>query len=377
MTEWREVKLGDIAIVTMGQSPKSEFYNSVGEGLPFLQGNRTFGLKYPTFDTYTTNPTKIAEAGDIIMSVRAPVGDLNITPEKMCLGRGVCSLRMKNGNQTFLYYLMKYNNASLLNRESGTVFGSVNKNDIESLMVNIPDTEVQRKIAGVLGVLDDKIELNNKINQNLELQAQALFKSWFVDFEPFGGKMPDDWKIYKLGDFLPVITGKKNANVSSSKGKYPFFSCSQDIAWTDDYSFEGNAILVAGNGDFNVKFYNGKFEAYQRTYVLIPHNPRYTDWLYYAVKRNLSNITSGARGSVISFITKRNLENFEFAAPSDLDSFNVIDVFSSINKIILSNKKENEKLSLLRDTLLPKLMSGEIDVKNARLPEMEVKENLL
>ena len=182
--------------------------------------------------------------------------------------------------------------------------------------------------------------------------------------------MPNDWKIYKLGDFLPVITGKKNANVSSSEGKYPFFSCSQDIAWTDSYSFEGNAILVAGNGDFNIKFYNGKFEAYQRTYVLIPYNQRYTDWLYYAVKHNLSAITSNARGSVISFITKGNLENFEFAAPSNLENFNIVDVFLTINKYILQNKRENEKLSTLRGTLLPKLMKGEIDVSNVDISDL-------
>ena len=197
-----------------------------------------------------------------------------------------------------------------------------------------------------------------------------------MDFEPFGGIMPDDWKIYKLGDFLPVITGKKNANVSSSKGEYPFFSCSQDISYTDKYSFEGNAILVAGNGDFNVKFYNGKFEAYQRTYVLIPYNNRYTDWLYYAVKQNLSKITSDARGSVISFITKGNLEDFKFAAPVDLNNFNLIDVFSKINENILHNKQEIEKLVSLRNTLLPKLMSGEIDVSNVDISALTSSDKL-
>ena len=160
--------INDIAIVTMGQSPKSEFYNSNGEGLPFLQGNRTFGRLYPTFDTYTTFSTKIAEAGDVIMSVRAPVGDLNITPVKMCLGRGVCSLRMKNGNQQFLYYLMKAIVPQLISKESGTVFGSVNRNDICSQEVDIPeDAEHQRVIARYLSAIDEKIETNHRINDNL------------------------------------------------------------------------------------------------------------------------------------------------------------------------------------------------------------------
>lgn len=94
-------KLGEIVDVTMGQSPKSQYYNAEGNGVPFLQGNRTFGFKRPKFDTYTTLVTKSAKAGDIIMSVRAPVGDLNITPVDMCLGRGVCSLRMKMAIKNF------------------------------------------------------------------------------------------------------------------------------------------------------------------------------------------------------------------------------------------------------------------------------------
>ena len=156
-------KIEDIVEVTMGQSPKSQYYNTEGNGVPFLQGNRTFGFKRPTFDTYTTLVTKSAKARDIIMSVRAPVGDLNITPVDMCLGRGVCSLRMKNGNQEFLYYMMKYYMPQLLNKESGTVFGSVNRNDINGLEVDIPeDTDKQRKIARYLTMIDDKIELNNE-----------------------------------------------------------------------------------------------------------------------------------------------------------------------------------------------------------------------
>ena len=168
-------------------------------------------------------------------------------------------------------------------------------------------------------------------------------------------------------NILPVITGKKNANVSSDKGQYPFFSCSQNIAWTDNYSFEGNAILVAGNGDFNVKWYNGKFEAYQRTYVLIPYNPRYTSWLYYAVKYNLAEITSAARGSVIRFITKGNLENFSFLAPRELDKCEIIDTFSTINHAIEQRVQENYRLQALRDYLLPRLMSGEINVSSIKI----------
>ncbi|MBP3507413.1 MAG: restriction endonuclease subunit S, partial [Lachnospiraceae bacterium] len=175
-------KLDEIVDVTMGQSPKSEYYNSEAIGMPFLQGNRTFGIKFPTFDTYTKIATKTAKAGDVIMSVRAPVGDLNITPLNVCLGRGVCSLHMKNGNQEFLYYMMKYYMPYLLNKESGTVFGSINRNDIISLEVDIPaDSKIQKKIARYLTMVDEKIELNNKINNNLEQQMQVVFNKFISE----------------------------------------------------------------------------------------------------------------------------------------------------------------------------------------------------
>lgn len=166
--EYKTIRLSDFANINMGQSPKSEYYNYTGEGLPFLQGNRTFGRLFPTFDTYTTNPSKIAEQDDIIISVRAPVGDINIAPTKLCLGRGVCSLRAKNSKQTFLFYLMKHYVGHLIHKGSGTVFDSVNRDDIANLEISIPEEEiVQQKIAAVLSVLDSKIEQNTAINNNL------------------------------------------------------------------------------------------------------------------------------------------------------------------------------------------------------------------
>lgn len=164
---WKTMKLGELCEITMGQSPKSSFYNSEKEGMPFLQGNRTFGDKYPTFDTWTSFVTKEASAGDVIMSVRAPVGDVNITPLDMCLGRGVCGLRHKEGAQEFLYYLMRHSKESLLNRENGTVFGSVNRTDITNLEVKVPTLERQIEIGKTLAVIDAKIENNKKINHHL------------------------------------------------------------------------------------------------------------------------------------------------------------------------------------------------------------------
>lgn len=163
--EWKTVELKSIVNVTMGQSPKSEFYNENFEGMPFLQGNKTFGSKYPSFELYTTSIKKIAEKSSVLMSVRAPVGDLNIAKEDICIGRGVCGLQMKKGDNEFLYYLLKANIYHLINKESGTVFGSINKNDIETFEVTLPkDFEDQMKILTILKNIDKKIESNKKIN---------------------------------------------------------------------------------------------------------------------------------------------------------------------------------------------------------------------
>lgn len=321
------------------------------------------------------------QKGDILLTTEAPLGMVaKLDRADVAVAQRLLTLRGKKGvldNDFLMYYLQSSEGQGLLKaKETGTTVTGIKQAEFRKIVIKVPDFQTQKKIAAILSALDEKIAINRAINENLERQAQALFKSWFVDFEPVSnygfiesaiGAIPCGWRIYTLSEFLPVITGKKNANVSSDRGLYPFFSCSQDFSWTNEYSFEGHAILVAGNGDFNVKWYNGKFEAYQRTYVLIPYVERYTDWLYYAVKYNLESITSAARGSVIKFITKGNLENFAFAAPENLEKCEIIDTFSSINRIIDALIQENYRLAEIRDSLLPKLMAGEIDVSAVQL----------
>lgn len=360
-------KLEEIVDVTMGQSPKSEYYNTEKNGYPFLQGNRTFGFKYPTFDTYTTVMTKFAKAGDVIMSVRAPVGALNITPVDMCLGRGVCSLRMKNGNQSFLFYMMKYYVSHLIKKESGTVFGSVNRNDINGLEVDIPeDVEEQKKIARYLEMIDDKIELNNAINNNLEQQADALYQEFFSP------KSGTQGKIATLDEYCSIFTGKKNANASVDGGQYKFFTCAPDALQIDSYIYDGNAIIVSGNGAYTgrTRFYSGRFDLYQRTYactLLDNINPDYIFPLYWFVKLELSKkIMGGTRGSAIPYIVMNDLAKFEFIYNNETFA-QYMPIFKTLTETIQANEFENETLANTRDSLLPRLMSSELDVSDIDL----------
>ena len=389
-------KLEDIVDVTMGQSPKSQYYNAEGNGVPFLQGNRTFGFKRPTFDTYTTLVTKSAKAGDIIMSVRAPVGDLNITPVDMCLGRGVCSLRMKNGNQEFLYYMMKYYMPQLLNKESGTVFGSVNRNDINGLEVDIPEnTDIQRKIARYLTMIDDKIELNNEINNNLEQQAQALFKSWFVEFEPFGGVQPSEMQFIPLQELCKVVTkgttpttlGKSftSSGINFIKAESILNNHSIDSSKFAFIDEETNALLkrsVIKVNDiiFTIAGTLGRFamvdnsvlpaNTNQAVAIIRPDETKITPaYLYSFFIGNWHNeyYSKRIQQAVQANLSLTTIKSLPIAVLNNTTMSNYDKLVSPLFVLMKNNEEENRRLSKLRDALLPKLMSGELDVSDIDL----------
>lgn len=368
-------KLQEIVDVTMGQSPKSEFYNTERKGYPFLQGNRTFGFKYPTFDTYTTVMTKPAKAGDVIMSVRAPVGDLNITPVDMCLGRGVCSLRMKNGNQSFLYYMMKYYVPHLLKKESGTVFGSVNRNDINGLEVDIPEDEQnQRRIARYLEMIDEKIELNTAINNNLEQQAQAIYQQMFVD------NPSPEWEEGTLSDIADITMGQSPSGSSyneESNGTI-FFQGRAEFGFRFPtvrlFTTEPKRMACANDTLMSVRAPVGDLNVAHtdccigRGLAAIHSKTNHQSFVFYtmfSLKKQL-DVFNG-EGTVFGSINRNSLNEMPILIPSDekLDEFERI--VAPMDTAIRNNYDEICRLEQIRDSLLPKLMSGELDVSDIDL----------
>lgn len=380
-------KLSDIVEVTMGQSPKSQFYNAEGNGYPFLQGNRTFGFKRPTFDTYTTVLTKEAKAGDVIMSVRAPVGDLNITPVDMCLGRGVCSLRMKNGNQEFLFYMMKYYMPQLLNKESGTVFGSVNRNDINGLEVDIPsDIQAQKSIARYLTMIDDKIELNSAINKNLEQQAQAIFQSWFIDYEPFGGKMPEDWTLGLLGDFVEIKRGGSPRPIQEylAEDGFRWLKISDATGITSPYILDikehikesglkktvflnAGSLVLSNSATPGIPKILDVDSCIHDGWLYFPKSKLSNEYLYLYFKYIRKGLVALGNGSVFTNLKTDILKNYPTALPSEGILADFESIIQPMFEQILTITRENHSLNLLRDTLLPKLMSGELDATDIDL----------
>jgi type I restriction enzyme S subunit len=172
---WREGTLDDIANITMGQSPSGTSYNEDGIGTVFYQGRAEFGERYPTRRLFTTEPKRMAEKGDILMSVRAPVGDLNVAFEDCCIGRGLAAIQSKSCHPSFLLYTMVSlkDQLAIFNGE-GTVFGSINKTALPALSVVIPTDVFLRKFEDTITPMNSQIEENYAENCALSELRDSL-----------------------------------------------------------------------------------------------------------------------------------------------------------------------------------------------------------
>lgn len=235
------------------------------------------------------------------------------------------------------------------------VRGGLEWDDFKNMQLPIPDIEEQRRIVAEYQAIEKRIENNNRLIHKLEDTAKAIYIKECVQGK-YEDDLPEGWKKYSLKEFAPVVTGKKDANIATIDGKYMFFTCSKEDYKTDCYSFDGAALLLAGNGDFNVKYYKGKFEAYQRTYVLIPNRYDIIGLLYNAIQYNMSNLSQGSQGSVISFLTKGMVEDILFYAPKNLSDFaDIMGHFNNIINHIFNIKKEIVLLQNIERQLISKL----------------------
>lgn len=167
---WKTGSLSDIAVITMGQSPKGDTFNETGEGAVFYQGRTDFGFRFPTRRLYTTEPKRIALCGDALMSVRAPVGDLNVAYEECCIGRGLAAIHSKDNHQSFVLYTLftLKKQLDVFNGE-GTVFGSINKESLNSMEITIPPRALMDKFESIVSSIDRAIR--NNYEEICRLQA--------------------------------------------------------------------------------------------------------------------------------------------------------------------------------------------------------------
>lgn len=329
---------------------------------------------------------KKAKKGDVLYSVVGSFGKPVYVSnnEKFVFQRHIAILRpAKNVNSRYLYYMLL--NPEFYRKADYYAIGAAQRtlslDSLRNMEIKLPSLDVQNRVVEILGKIDDKIENNNKINDNLEQQANIYYDYFFNQFDfpdehqqPYHSSnnlmvyndalkrtIPKDWSVCCVKDLLTVVTGKEDANFSTENGIYKFFTCSQESLLCDDFSFDGKAVLIAGNGDFNVKHYSGKFNAYQRTYVLIPNDDKFYGIIYLIAKSYISRFRNGSNGSIVKFITKGDVENMHILVP------NTDEYYLYLNKLMEMSESlqtENEKLIKLRNWLLPMLMNGQAAIED-------------
>jgi type I restriction enzyme S subunit len=410
--EYFSIKLSEIAEVVAGQSPESIYYSNI-KGVPFLQGNRTFGTLYPSIDTYTSKVTKIARKDEVLMSVRAPVGDLNFAPCDLCIGRGLASIKAKNGNNKFIYYALKYNIKNLLRQGSGTTFDSVNKDVINDFELIIPkDISARNEITKILSALDSKIELNNRINAELEAMAKTLYDYWFVQFDfpnangkPYkstGGKMvwneelkreiPEGWEVKDLENIESnIVTGKTPSTLNESyfNGDVPFI-CIGDVrgnmhivetqitltkegAETQSNKFipKGSICVTCIASPGLVAFATEASQTNQQLNSVVCKKLENRYYLYFYLT-DYFKYAKAKTGNTFANMNKGDFASIKVVKPQKdilINFTNLLD--SSIDKI-LTNSLENQKLTELRDWLLPMLMNGQVKVMDKMENELSM-----
>lgn len=307
-------------------------------------------------------------------------GILKETDENLIVSTGFVTIdaNPEKVNPLYLYYqLTKENVTNYLGDIADTAvssYPSIIPDDIGNIEIDLIPIEEQNKIGEYLNLFDEKINNNNNIYNSMESMLKTLYEYWFYQYEfpnndgnPYkssGGKLvwneqlkkniPEGWQVKKVSELLNVVTGKKDANFATKNGKYNFFTCANDISKCDEYEFEGKSVLIAGNGDFNVKYYNGKFNAYQRTYVLIPEEEKYIGLIYQSAIRKIATFKRGSNGSIVKFITKGDIDNLDIIVPNDL---RLIDSINNNMDMLQNIKDENERLESTRNFLLSILIN--------------------
>ena len=401
--DWKIEKLSSLATIIMGQSPPSSTYNKEGKGLPFIQGKMEFGKMHPSPTTYTSRPLKIAEKGDVLMSVRAPVGDVNIAPYKLCIGRGLAAIRFnsKTANNLFYFYYLQSIKSRLESLGKGSTFKAITKKDLEELRIVYPPLNEQKGIADVLLMVDRGIEIVDRAVAKLEGMKRALLnelltgrirvreengkltfykETEFQDTEI--GKIPKDWKSEKLSSLATIIMGQSPPSTTYNKeGEgLPFIQGKMEFGkmYPSPTTYTSRPLKIAEKGDvlMSVRAPVGdvNIAPYKlcigRGLAAIRFNPKMANNLFYFyyLQSIKSRLESLGKGSTFKAITKKDLEELRIVYLPLNEQKGIANILLTIDNAIELYYREKERLLRLRRGLMSVLLTGRVrvigDVKN-------------
>lgn len=389
MEAWRKIRLGDACVTNADSySPKEEwkFVNYLDTGN--ITDNRIDSIQYIDVenDKLPSRARRKVKKDSIIYSTVRPnqrhFGIIKTQPENFLVSTGFAVIDVDANvlNADFLYYLLTQptlvETLHAIAEQSTSAYPSIKPSDIEDLEIEVPDLDTQKQIADILGSLDGKIAQNAEINENLFQQAQALYKYRFVDMQPFDGVMPNDWHLGTVSEIIELhdskripLSSRERANLAKI---YPYYGATSMMDYVDRYLFDGIYLLLGEDGTVVdskgfpiLQYVEGKFWVNNHAHVITGKNGFSVELLYLLF--SVTSVQSIVTGAVQPKISQTNLNKVPVIVPSE-DELKTFDAtVQSIFAQIRNLRAENDRLAITRDTLLPRLMSGEIDVSGIHL----------
>jgi len=378
--DWEIVKLGDVAQINMGQSPPSVDCFDYKNGLPFFQGTAEFGTKYPTVNKWCNSPRKVAGRGDILVSVRAPVGDVNVAPEECCIGRGLAAIRGTKSDNSFLYFIMNFVRRSLIQIGQGSTFEAINKNVLFELTIPFPSLPEQKKIAEILTTVDTTIEKSDQVIEKIKELKKGLMQQLLtrgIGHTKFKkteiGKIPVDWEVVKIGKCCDILDSQRiplnEETRRTMKGPYPYYGANGLLDNVNDYIFDNDLILMAEDGGYFDEYktrpiaylVSGKCWVNNHAHILKAKSDWSREWIYYSVVHK--NIISYIGGGTRSKLNQKELREIPIPAPSLPEQEKVAEILTSVDEQIEKENTNKEKLEMLKKGLMQVLLTGKVRVR--------------
>ena len=383
MSNWKEKTLSEYCEFQEGyvNPPKghSEYFGGDIKWCRAVDINN--GYVYSTSQTLTDagfNSAKksavLFKPNTIVITKSGTIGRLGIIKDYMCGNRATINIIPKNNADVeFVFYLLRSRQNEFFDLAVGSVQKNLYVSILEKMMFKFPSLYEQKKIASFFSVIDKKIDINNRINRNLSEQAKILYKEWFIDFGPFEGEMPGDWHLGTVEEIIELHDSKRKPLSGRQRDDmekiYPYYGSTSIMDYVDNYIFDGIYLLLGEDGSVIdtegypiLQYVFGKFWPNNHAHVITGEKGFSVEMLYLLF--SLTNVQSIVTGAVQLKISQQNLKTVEVVIPSYEAITEFDEMIQPIFREIRRLRTENDKLTTLRDNLLPKLMSGELDVSD-------------